>query len=264
MSATYPSSISDFVARDGPSFLKSTSKWTEQHLIAFKCLFLDDLPVSRVLPLSYIPTDDDVTVQWVKQELSATEASVRSGETSFGMGYSFYLQLAAVLQRPPTPPDQIIVSEHNLRPTSYDKTYHFSSSSDSDYSPDRKTSTAKPTKRTASSSVKFLKPVLEGTDEQVTKDPNMPDLGARSTAATPNNDGKELMRTQSGSEWGRDSGEFSISSSMKSIDSMDEDKLEVLSNQMATTFLGLLAGMEHDSHKDQDRRVSFRYSGKLY
>src|SRR5579862_7136870 len=33
MSTGFPSSISDFVGRDGPNFLKSTSKWTEQHLI---------------------------------------------------------------------------------------------------------------------------------------------------------------------------------------------------------------------------------------
>ena len=143
MSTGFPSSIADFVSRDGPNFLKSTSKWTEQHLIAFKCLFLENLPVGRVLPLAYIPKDDDVTVQWVKRELSATEAEVRSGKTGFGMAYSFYLQLAAVLQRPPTPPEPIVIPQRNLRPTSYEKTYHFSSPSDSDYSTYSKTSSRK-------------------------------------------------------------------------------------------------------------------------
>jgi hypothetical protein len=122
MSTGFPSSIGDFVGRDGKNFLTSTSKWTESPLIAFKCLFLENLPGGRVIPLAYIPEDDDVTVQWVKGELSATEGEVRSGKTGFGIAYSFYLQLAAVLQRPPTPPELIVVPQPNLRPTSYEKT----------------------------------------------------------------------------------------------------------------------------------------------
>jgi len=262
MSTGFPSSIGDFVGRDGPNFLKSTSKWTEQHLIAFKCLFLENLPVGRVIPLAYIPEDDDVTVQWVKRELSATEGEVRSGKTGFGMAYSFYLQLAAVLQRSPTPPEPIVVPQRNLRPMSYEKTYHFSSSSDSDYSTNSKTSPAKPTKRRPSGSVTFLDPVLEGVSEQTSEDQEMPDPSAQSPTASQQNrsddaDVEEVAQTQSGSEWGRDSGEFSISSSLKSIDSIEEDKLEVLSNQMAVTFLGLLAAMEHHSQEERDRRVSF-------
>jgi hypothetical protein len=170
MSTGYPSSIEDFVSRDGKNFLKSTSKWTEQHLIAFKCLFLENLPVGRVIPLAYIPEDDDATVQYVKRELSATEAEVRSGKTGLGIAYSFYLQLAAVLQRPPTPPELIVFPQRNLQPTSHDKTYHFSSSSDSDRSANSKTSSAKPTKRRPSGSVTFLDPVLEGVREQTAED----------------------------------------------------------------------------------------------
>jgi hypothetical protein len=75
-SNTCPSSIANFVTRDGPNFLKPTSKWTEQHLFAFKCLFFDKLPIDRVLPLAYIPKDDDVTMGWVKKELSATEGKI--------------------------------------------------------------------------------------------------------------------------------------------------------------------------------------------
>ena len=263
MSTVFPSSISDFVVRDGPNFLKSTSKWTEQHLIAFKCLFLENLPVGRVIPFAYIPEDDDITIQWVKRELSATEEEVRTGKTGFGMAYSFYLQLAAVLQRPPTPPELIVVPQRNLRPASYEKTYHFSSSSDSDYSANSKSSPPRPTKRRTSPSVTFLDPVLEGVGEQTTEDQEMPDPGAQSRTASQQNrsddtEMEELAKTQSGSEWGRDSGDFSVSSSMKSIDSIEEDKLEALSNQMAVTFLGLLAAMEHHSHEERDRRVSFR------
>lgn len=250
------------MVRDGPNFLKSTSKWTEQHLIAFKCL-LDNLPINRVLPVAYIPQDDDVTVQWVKRELSASEAEVRSGKTGFGVAFSFYIQLAAVLQRPPTPTEPIAVPQRNLRPTSYEKTYYFSSSSESDCSMTSRTSSAKPTKRGLSSSVTFLDPVLEGVGEQNLNDEKMPDLVAQSPMISQQNrsgdtDIEEVAQPQSGSEWRRDSGEFSISSSMRTIDSMEEDKLEVLSNQMVVTLLGLLAAMEHHTHEGQNRRVWFR------
>lgn len=38
-------------AMDKPEyFLKSTSRWTELHILAFRCLFLENLPISRILP----------------------------------------------------------------------------------------------------------------------------------------------------------------------------------------------------------------------
>src|SRR5271154_6137786 len=45
------------------SFLKSTSSWSELHIIAFRCLILEDLPISRILPLSDLPPDDDETMK---------------------------------------------------------------------------------------------------------------------------------------------------------------------------------------------------------
>jgi hypothetical protein len=111
--------------------------------------------------------------------------------------------------------------------------------------------------------VTYLEPVLEGGSEQTAEEEEMPDPGPQSPAVSQQNRSddaymEEVAQTQSGSKWGRDSGELSISSSMKSIDSIGEDKLEKLSNQMAVTFLGLLAAMEHHSHEERDRRVSFR------
>jgi hypothetical protein len=99
---------------------------------------------------------------------------------------------------------------------------------------------------------------LEGVGEQTAEDQEVPDPAAQSPTASQQNrsddtDMEDVAQTQSGSEWGRDSGDFSISSS---IDSIEEDKLEVLSNQMAVTFLGLLAAMEHLSHEKRERRVS--------
>src|SRR5436305_4141933 len=39
MSTGFPASIKQYALRDGERFLRSTSKWTEQHLFAFKCLY---------------------------------------------------------------------------------------------------------------------------------------------------------------------------------------------------------------------------------
>jgi hypothetical protein len=107
--------------------------------------------------------------------------------------------------------------------------------------------------------VKFLDPVLEGVGDQTAEDQEMTDPTSQSPTASQRNrsddtDMEDVAQIQSGSEWGLGSGEFSI----PSVDSIEEDKLEVLSNQMAVTFLGLLAAMEHFNHKERERRVSFR------
>lgn len=58
----------------------------------------------------------------------------------------------------------------------------------------------------------------------------------------------------SGSERGSISGQMSIGA--RSIDSIDEDKLELISNQMAVTFLELLAAMEDQCRGERDRGLS--------
>src|SRR2546430_7783371 len=50
-----PSTIQDFAMSDPRHFLRSTSKWAENHLIAFRCLLLEKLPTSRIVPLSELP-----------------------------------------------------------------------------------------------------------------------------------------------------------------------------------------------------------------
>ena len=250
-------SIQDYVARDGERFLRSTSKWTEQHLLAFKCLYLDNLPVSRVLPLSFVPADDDVTIQLIRQELSAGEDEVRSGKTTMGVGYSFYLQLAQVLQRPSSP-EPIPIPQRNLRPSSIES-YQFSpsDSNPSSYHPPG------PSHRKASSA-SILHPVLEETTH--TEPPKMVHANqytSNTSQVVPHapRRSQDLVRDAehmgyNGSDW--DSFRAQMSSGGKSVDSIEEDKLEALSNQMAVTFLSLLAGVENRCHEERDRRVVFR------
>jgi len=90
----------------------------------------------------------------------------------------------------------------------------------------------------------------------------MPDPGAQSPTTFQQNHGndtdmKDVVQTQSGREWASGSGDFSISTSLKSIDSTENDKVEVLSKQMAVTFFSVLATMEYHSHKGTDCKVSF-------
>jgi hypothetical protein len=89
------------------SFLKSTSSWSERHIVAFRCLILENLPISRILPASDLPPDDDETMKLVIKYLSDSEDDVRSGRSlaSLGPATGFYQQLQVVLPRPGTPSD---------------------------------------------------------------------------------------------------------------------------------------------------------------
>src|SRR6202035_3629080 len=78
-STAVPCQISHYVSRDGPTDLRSTSGWNETHLNAFKVIFLSDLPISRILPVAVVPPDDDPSVLWVDQNLSASENDIRDG-----------------------------------------------------------------------------------------------------------------------------------------------------------------------------------------
>lgn len=90
-------------------FLKSTSRWTEIHLIAFRCLLLENLPASRIIPQSDLPGDDDPSMRLVQEYLMATEAELRSGAKTLKLSpaTSFYQQLQVVLRCPPTPPSPV-------------------------------------------------------------------------------------------------------------------------------------------------------------
>jgi hypothetical protein len=67
MGATPNSSIKDFAWAYPNQFLKSTSKWNEHHLIAFKYLLLENLPESRIVLSTYLPNDDDELMRLVHQ-----------------------------------------------------------------------------------------------------------------------------------------------------------------------------------------------------
>src|SRR5947207_6881852 len=63
------STIMDYAMTKQKEFLKSTSGWTELHLVAFRCLFLENLPIARILPETDLPDDNDPTMQLVTKHL---------------------------------------------------------------------------------------------------------------------------------------------------------------------------------------------------
>jgi hypothetical protein len=105
------SAIYDYSRANAANFLRSTSKWNEQHLTAFRCLLLNDLPVSRIVPMSELVGDDDPSMKAVVEYLSASEQDIRSGaaEEQFSPASIFYQQLKAVIRRPPSPPEPIAI-----------------------------------------------------------------------------------------------------------------------------------------------------------
>jgi hypothetical protein len=83
-------------------FLTSTSRWTELHLIAFRCLLLENLHIGYILPEIDLPDDNDPIIQLVTKYLSDIEEDIRSGESlvTLGPATSFYQELQVVLKYP--------------------------------------------------------------------------------------------------------------------------------------------------------------------
>jgi hypothetical protein len=68
--------IMDYAMDKPEHFLKSTSRWTELHILAFRCLFLNNLPISRILPQADLPDDNDPTMKLIIKHLSDSEDDI--------------------------------------------------------------------------------------------------------------------------------------------------------------------------------------------
>lgn len=245
-------SILDFAMDRPEHFLKSTSRWTELHILAFRCLFLENLPISRILPQADIPDDNDPTMKLVIQHLSDSEDDIRSGRSALSLGpaTSFYAQLQVVLRRPGTPPSPIPIPR-TIRPasltTSFPTIPESLSSSDSSY---------KPSPESSQLSVPPLDvPMRPRSSMEMTDNPLRPrssmDISdsPQHRASIDSND-----RSRSSMETNR-----SVLSS-NSGSSIDEDKLETASYQAVASLLVLLCTFEQAAHPNQAKRLSFRFS----
>ena len=201
-------------------FLKSTSRWTETHLVAFRCLLLDNLPASRIIPTSDLPGDEDPSMTLVQEHLMATEEEIRSGAIALKLGpaTTFYRQLQVVLRRPPTPPSPIPIPR-TLRATTSNTVFP-----------------AIPESQSSSTS---------GSSFQ----PSTPPI--RNIASSIGHGAVEIA--------GRSRTSVDSVRSDISFSSTDEDKLEAVANQAAVTLLGLLCTFEETIVPNSRRRLNLRF-----
>jgi hypothetical protein len=234
------STIMDYAMTKQKDFLKSTSGWTELHLVAFRCLLLENLPITRILPETDLPDDNDPTMQLVTNHLLDTEEDIRLGQSLLSLGPAtyFYQQLQIVLRCPATPPSPIPVPR-TLRPSSLTAVFptipESLSTTDSSYEPSPESPHASIPGR--------------GSPQRPRSSMDIADSSQRPRSSMdisePSHNSMESARSDQSSNSGA---------------SLDEDKLEVVANQAVVSFLGLLCSFEHVAHPNSPRRLNFRFS----
>ena len=212
------SDIIDYVVL--PNFLKSTSKWTEAHLTTFRCLQLENLPVSRIVPVSEMPDDKDPCMRLVTEHLLATEDDIHSGmaELAFGPATTFYMQLQVVLRRPQSPSEPISIP-HILRPSTFTKVFP-----------------PIPESQGSTSNESYQQP---------------PAKHARASLPSPMRDLEESTHTTRSS--------LDSQRSVETTSSFEEDKNEDALNEAGVAFLELLCSFHWSAFNDSQTRIRFRW-----
>jgi hypothetical protein len=73
-----PNSISANALRF-PEFLDSTSTWNQRHIISFRVLDFNDLPLSYIYPTEFYPQTHDVVISQADRLFSISKDDVRKG-----------------------------------------------------------------------------------------------------------------------------------------------------------------------------------------
>ena len=93
-----------------PDFLESTSTWSQNHIIAFRMLDFNDLPISYLYPHSYHPPTDDPVIVEAAKLFKLSKDDIQHGNVNrfvTGPAFSFYRTLQDCLrssQATPSPP----------------------------------------------------------------------------------------------------------------------------------------------------------------
>jgi hypothetical protein len=244
--------IMDYAMDKPEHFIKSTSRWTELHIVAFRCLFLENLPISRILPQADIPDDNDPTMKLIIQHLSDSEDDIRSGRSAISLGPAtgFYTQLQVVLRRPGTPPSPVPIPR-TIRPTSLTTVFptipESLTSSDSSYKPSPKLSQLAVHQPDV--------PMRPGSSMDITDNPLRPHS---SMDISDNSQQRASIDSNDRPRISIETNRSVLSSSSGS--SFDEDKLEVVANQAVASLLGLLCTFEQAAHPNNAKRLIFRFS----
>ena len=245
--------ILDYSMDKPEHFIKSTSKWTELHIVAFRCLFLENLPISRILPQTDLPDDNDPTMKLIIQHLSDSEDDIRSGKSALSLGPAiiFYRQLQVVLRRPSSPPSPIPIPRA-VCPASLTTVFptipETLTSSDSSYKPSPESS---PLAAAPPPDV----PMRSRNSIDVTDNPLRPGTGMDISDSTQQRSSFESNdHPRSSMETYRSV----LSSSGGSR--IDEDKIEIVANQAVASLLGLLCAFEQATHPNSAKWLNFRFS----
>ena len=93
-----------------PDFLESTSTWSQNHIIAFRMLDFNDLPISYLYPHTYYPPLDDPVIVEAAKLFNLSKDEIQHGNVNrfvTGAAFSFYRTLQDRLrtsQATPSPP----------------------------------------------------------------------------------------------------------------------------------------------------------------
>ena len=124
-----------------PDFLESTSTWNQRHIIAFRMLDFNDLPLHYLYPQTYYPTADDPVIVKVEQLFILSQDEIRQGNFDMvqtGAAFSFYQAIQDCLrtqQKTPSPPQVPTRPQRVSQPQSPVHQYNLSSSSGSSFLP---------------------------------------------------------------------------------------------------------------------------------
>ena len=135
-----PNSISANALRF-PEFLDSTSTWNQRHIIAFRMLDFNDLPLSHIYPTEFYPQAHDKVISEVDRLFSMSKDDVRKGGFDMiqtGAAFTFYRTLQECLrteQKTPSPPHIPTRPQRVLQPQAPAHQYTFSDSSGSSFIP---------------------------------------------------------------------------------------------------------------------------------
>ena len=122
-------------------FLESTSTWNQHHIIAFRMLDFNDLPIQCLYPESFCPLIDDSVVTDVKKLFTLSNEEIRHGKLDFaqtGPAFLFYRSLQDCLrtqQKTPSPTQVPIRPQRPPQPQVTSHQYTMSDSSGSSFLP---------------------------------------------------------------------------------------------------------------------------------
>ena len=100
----------DNAARYGNEFLTSTSGWNLRHLIVFRMLDFNDIPIEYMYPRKFYPAADDPVLSNVQQMFTLSQEDVQRGvftAMQTGAAFIFYRMLRESIRtqhKTPSPP----------------------------------------------------------------------------------------------------------------------------------------------------------------